>query len=54
MKHIKNEKYSIVIDDVANFRKELIAMIEMVRYNIGEYSELSSSQVAEKFEKKIN
>ena len=48
------DKYSIIIDNVPNFRKELIKMIEQVKYNIGEYSIGSSTQVAEKFEHKIN
>ena len=48
------EKYKIIIDSVSNFRKELIAMIEKVRYNLDEYDKLSSSQIAEKFEQKIN
>ncbi len=50
----KYEGYSIQIDDVAKFRFELISMIEKVRYSIGEYGNLSSSQIAEKFEHNIN
>jgi hypothetical protein len=46
--------YSIKIDSVSEFRKELMKMIEQVRYNIGEYKDISSSQVAEKFEQRIN
>jgi hypothetical protein len=49
-----SESYSIKIDSVSNFRFELIKMIEQVRYNIGEYKDISSSQVAERFERKIN
>jgi hypothetical protein len=49
-----SESYSIKIDSVSNFRYELIKMIEQVRYNIGEYKDISSSQVAENFERKIN
>lgn len=48
------EKYSIKITDVAKFRQKLITMIEKVRYGIDDYNNLSSSQVAEKFEKCIN
>jgi hypothetical protein len=48
------EDYHIVINDVAKFRFELVTMIENVRYNINEYKDLSSSQVAEKFEHTIN
>lgn len=51
---VESEIYSIKIDSVSNFRFELIKMIEQVRYNIGEYKDISSSQVAEKFEHKIN
>lgn len=50
----QDEKYSIQIEDVAKFRAELITMIEKVRYSIDEYGSLSSSQIAEKFEHKIN
>ena len=49
-----SESDSIKIDSVSNFRYELMKMIEQVRYNIGEYKDISSSQVAEKFERKIN
>ncbi len=48
------ENYSIEISSVSKFRKELMKMIEQVKYNTGEYKDISSSQVAEKFERKIN
>jgi len=48
------EEYSIVIDNVPSFRKELVKMIEQVKYQIGEYSVGSSSQIAERFEHKVN
>ena len=44
----------IIIDDVSKFRYELVKMIENVKYDSIEYRELSSSQIAEKFENKIN
>ncbi len=46
--------YSISINCISDFRKELIKMIEQVKFNIGEYKDLSSSQIAEIFERKIN
>jgi len=50
----ENEKiskdYSIKIKSVPDFRKELVKLIECVRYDIGEYKTLTSSQIAEKFE----
>lgn len=49
-----SESYSIVIDNVSNFRYELIKMIEKVRYNVDGYDNLSSSQIAEIFERKVN
>ena len=51
---LKDEEYKIVINNVSDFRYELIKMIEKVRYNIDGYDNLTSSQVAEMFEKKIN
>ena len=51
---LKDEEYKIVINNVSDFRYELIKMIEKVRYNIDGYNNLTSSQVAEMFEKKIN
>jgi hypothetical protein len=49
-----DEEYKIVINSVSDFRYELIKMIEKVRYNIDGYNKLTSSQIAEIFEKKIN
>ena len=49
-----NDNYTIIIDSVSDFRKELVKMIEQVKYNLGEYSEGTSSEVAKKFEDKIN
>lgn len=51
---LKDEEYKIIINSVSDFRYELIKMIEKVRYNIDGYDNLTSSQVAELFEKKIN
>lgn len=48
------EPYQIIIKDVANFRVELMTMIENVKYNIDGYANSSSSQIAESFEHKIN
>jgi len=50
----KDEKYSIVIDNVSEFRVELMKMIEQVKYQMGEYSKGSSSEISERFEHKIN
>ena len=47
-------EYKIVIEQISDFRKELMIMIGMVKYNIGEYEDLGVSQIAEKFEIKIN
>ena len=52
--HMKEESYSILITDVAKFRRELIKMVEQVRYETGEYSVGSSTQVAERFEHFVN
>ncbi len=43
----------IHVKDIASFRFELIKMIEQVKYQTGDYSLGSSSEVAEKFENKI-
>jgi hypothetical protein len=51
---IVSDRYSIVITDVAKFRVELMTMIEQVKYQIGDYSKGSSSEVAERFEHTIN
>lgn len=42
------------IEQISDFRKELMIMIGMVKYNIGEYEDLGVSQIAEKFEIKIS
>lgn len=47
-------KYKIIIEQLSDFRLELIKMIENVKYNTGEYEDLSSSKIAEMFEIKIN
>jgi len=49
-----SESYSILITDIPNFRKELITMIEQVRYQTGRYSEGSSTEIAERFERTVN
>ncbi len=48
------EPYQIIINDVANFRVQLMTMIEKVKFNIDGYANSSSSEIAEKFEHKIN
>lgn len=50
----EEEKYSIKIDSVSQFRYELMKMIEKVRYDLDGYDKLTSSEIAEKFERKIN
>jgi len=49
-----SESYSILITDIPNFRKELITMIEQVRYQTGRYNEGSSTEIAERFEHTVN
>lgn len=49
-----SESYSILITDIPNFRKELITMIEQVRYQTGRYNVGSSTEIAERFERTIN
>ena len=49
-----DETYQIRVDSVSKFRYELIKMIEGVRYNVGDYVGLTSSQIAEEFEGRIN
>lgn len=46
--------YTISVTDVTKFRRELVKMIEQIKYNIGEYSEGSSSELALRFENIIN
>lgn len=50
----EHDPYKILITNIPDFRSELMKMIEQVKYQIGEYHEGSSSQIAEKFEHKIN
>lgn len=50
----EEEKYSIKIDSVSQFRYELMKMIEKVRYDLDGYDKLTSSEIAYKFEKKVN
>jgi hypothetical protein len=49
-----SESYSIKIDDVAKFRYELVKMIEKVMVDHEDYKNISSSQIAERFEKEFN
>lgn len=49
-----SESYSILITDIPNFRKELITMIEQLRYQTGGYNQGSSTEIAERFEYAIN
>lgn len=49
-----SESYSILITDIPKFRKELVALIEQVRYQIGRYNEGSSTEIAERFEHTVN
>jgi hypothetical protein len=51
---LPDDEYKIVIDSVSDFRYELVKMIEKIRYNLDDYDKLTSSQIAEIFEKKIN
>ena len=49
------EKYSIFITDIAKFRKELITMIEQVKYSVNNAKYIgTSTQIAELFEQTIN
>lgn len=50
----EEEKYSIKIDSVSQFRYELMKMIEKVRYDLDGYDKLTSSEIAYDFEKKVN
>ena len=49
-----SESYSIVIDDVAKFRYELVKMIEKAMIQCSPYDKMTSSQIAEEFEKTVN
>ncbi len=46
--------YEICIEDIPSFRKELILMIEQVKYQTGKYNKGTSTDIAKRFEDTIN
>lgn len=48
------DSYNISVGSVSDFRKELVKMIEKVRYGLDGYGAMTSTEIAAEFEKKIN